>query len=76
VQEICIFKGDDTSPVGTYTKRLTDYMCKFKSELQIRYHLDWFSKSEPSEQNPQIELNRLLHGVIRELIFLIDAMSE
>ncbi len=70
MREICIFKGDDTSPMETYTNRLADYMCKFKAELQTRSHLDWFSRSEPSEQNPQIGHNRLLHGIIRELIFL------
>ncbi len=50
----------------TYTKQLTDNVRELKAELQTQCHLDWLRKFEPSEHNPKVELNLLLHGAIRE----------
>jgi hypothetical protein len=50
----------------SYAKKLTDHVRELKEELKGQCHLDWLSKFEPSEYNPKIELNLLLHGAIRE----------
>ncbi|CAF5105071.1 unnamed protein product, partial [Rotaria sp. Silwood1] len=44
-----------------YTKQLIDHVHELKAELQTRCHLDWLNAFEPSEHNPKIELNLLLH---------------
>jgi len=56
----------DSISEETYTKQLTNNVRELKAELQTRCQLDWLSKFEPSEHNPKVELNLLLHGAIRE----------
>jgi hypothetical protein len=56
----------DSISKETYTKQLTDNVRELKVELQTRCQLDWLNKFEPSEHNPKVELNLLLHGAIRE----------
>jgi hypothetical protein len=63
---VFIQSSSDSISEETYTKQLTDNVRELKEELKAQCHLDWLSKFEPSEHNPKIELNLLLHGAIRE----------
>jgi hypothetical protein len=68
--------SSDSISKETYTKQLADHVDELKAELQTRCHLDWLSKFEPSEHNPKIELNLLLHGAIRERTLRQLALSK
>ncbi|CAF1569355.1 unnamed protein product [Rotaria magnacalcarata] len=59
-----------------YRKRIMDHVHDLKTELQTGCHLDWLNEYEPSKHNPKIELNLLLHGVIRERTLLELALSK
>ncbi|CAF3339588.1 unnamed protein product [Rotaria sp. Silwood1] len=59
-----------------YTKQLIDHVHELKAELQTRCHLDWLNAFEPSEHNPKIELNLLLHDAIRERTLKQLALSK
>lgn len=68
--------SSDFTSEEAYTKKLTDNVRELKTELQTRCHLDWLTKFEPSEHNPKIELNLLLHGAIRERTLKQLALSK
>jgi len=68
--------SSDSISEETYTRQLADNVRELKAELQKRCHLDWLSKFEPSEHNPKIELNLLLHGAIRERTLRQLALSK
>jgi hypothetical protein len=73
---IFIQSSSDSISEETYTRQLTDNVRELKAELRNRCHLDWLSKFEPSEHNPKIELNLLLHGAIRERTLQQLALSK
>ena len=60
----------------SYAKQLTDHVHKLKTEVPTPYHLDQSTKFEPSENNPKIELNLLLHGAIQERTLRQLALSK
>jgi hypothetical protein len=68
--------SSDSISDETYIKQLADHVHELKAELQTRCHLDWLSKFEPSEHNPKIELNLLLHDAIRERTLRQLALSK
>jgi hypothetical protein len=68
--------SSDSISEETYTRQLVDYVRELKAELQTQCRLDWLNKFEPSEHNPKIELNLLVHGAIREQTLREIALSK
>ena len=66
----------DSVSEETYAKQLDDRVRELKAELQTRCHVNLFTKFEPAQHNPKIELNLLLHSAIHERTLKQLALSK
>lgn len=71
-----ISSSSDSLSEETHTEQLLANTRQLKAELQVQFRQDWLNRLQSREQNPKIELNLLLHDIIRKETLTDDTLPS